>query len=185
MLLDVHHGDLLSPWTVTHNHTQSCMYVLDCHVSRVVATSTCRTAGFGFLAGYVHVSLGNPAGESSRRLCCEPRDDEPKSGDDEIKAADELKSGDARHVCLTQCAAPSVGPLERLASERGSVLSKVHKTAEASRAMYEFGWNHTEFAPSCCNNTLENKARRARLDERGIRLRSRSAVCGRPFALRI
>ena len=56
---------------------------------------------------------------------------------------EELKDGAARHVCLTQCAAPSVGPLERLASERGGVLSKVCKAAEASRQMYEFGWNHT------------------------------------------
>ena len=51
-----------------------------------------------------------------------------------------LDTAEARHICLTQCATPSVGPVERLADERGGVVSRVVNAADAPRPMFEFGW---------------------------------------------
>ena len=49
----------------------------------------------------------------------------------------------ARHVVTVQCAAPSVGPVTRLAAESSGQLTRTVAAADAPRAFFEFGWNHT------------------------------------------
>lgn len=44
---------------------------------------------------------------------------------------------------MVQCAAPSVGPVERLAAERAGQLTRAIAAGEAARPFFEFGWNHT------------------------------------------
>ena len=57
-----------------------------------------------------------------------------------LAAAD---GGEACHVCMVQCAAPSVGPVERLAAERNGQVTRAVAAASAPRPFFEFGWNHT------------------------------------------
>ena len=59
-------------------------------------------------------------------------------------ASDTLsKQPDARHVCMVQAAAPSLGPIERLAQEHSGQVTRSLSAEEAPRPFYEFGWNHT------------------------------------------
>ena len=49
----------------------------------------------------------------------------------------------AKHLVLVQCTKPSLGPLERLASDWKGAVGYVESAEEAKVPLYEYCWNHT------------------------------------------